>query len=148
MCAEYADHFLHLPRFDAVTEHSIAWNIPYIGVLYPMENAGVKSLAIVLIILFTWVNYRSVKAGSSFQLVSTIVKIAALAALVFGIFFSGSGSVENFTATPDPKSGTDLLTGIMLAMTGAFFAYDGWVNITFVAGEIREPQRNLARSLS
>lgn len=41
----------------------------------------------------------------------------------------------------------DLLNGIVIALTGAFFAYDGWTNVTFVAGEIRDPQRNIPRSL-
>jgi len=39
------------------------------------------------------------------------------------------------------------MSGIMAALTGAFFAYDGWVNITFIAGEIKQPQRNIPRSL-
>ena len=42
LCAGYADYFLHLPRLDAVTEHSIAWHIPFIGDPYPLENAGVN----------------------------------------------------------------------------------------------------------
>src|SRR5258708_2854027 len=53
VCAQYADYFLHLPRFDAVTEHSIVWHIPFIGNLYPLENMGVKLLAVALIIVLT-----------------------------------------------------------------------------------------------
>lgn len=147
VCAQYADYFLHLPRFDATTEQSVVLHLPFIGDLRLLENFGVKSLAIVIVIGLTWLNVRSVKAGSSFQLISTIVKIGVIAALVIGIFFFGNGSAQNFFQSDAPKQGGALLSGIIAALTGAFFAYDGWVNITFIAGEIKQPQRNIPRSL-
>jgi APA family basic amino acid/polyamine antiporter len=147
VCAQYADYFLQLPRFDTVTEQSVVWHLPFVGNLFPLENFGVKSLAIFLTGSLTWLNYRSVKAGSSFQVISTVVKIAVIAALVVGIFFFGHGSVQNFFQSENPKEGGALLSGIIAAMTGAFFAYDGWVNITFIAGEIKQPQRNIPKSL-
>src|SRR6059058_1501792 len=42
VCAQYADYFLHLPRFDAVTEHAVVWHVPLLGNLFPLENIGVK----------------------------------------------------------------------------------------------------------
>jgi APA family basic amino acid/polyamine antiporter len=147
VCAQYADYFLHLPRFDSATEQSVIWHLPFIGDLHPLENFGVKSLAILLVAGLTWLNYRSVKAGSSFQLISTIVKMGVIAALVVGILFFGNGSVENFFQSENPKQGGALFSGIIAALTGAFFAYDGWVNITFIAGEIKQPQRNIPKSL-
>ncbi len=104
-------------------------------------------MAISIVAGLTWLNYRSVKAGSSFQLISTIVKIGVIAALVIGIFFFGHGSVDNFFHAENPKQGGALLSGVMAALTGAFFAYDGWINITFIAGEIKQPQRNIPKSL-
>ncbi len=147
VCAQYADYFLHLPGFDAVTEQSVVLHLPFIGDIFPLKNFGVKSLAITLVAGLTWLNYRSVKAGSSFQLISTVVKIGVIAALVVGIFFFGHGSFDNFFRSENPKQGGALLSGFIAALTGAFFAYDGWVNITFVAGEIKQPQRNIPRSL-
>jgi APA family basic amino acid/polyamine antiporter len=147
VCAGYADYFLHLPRFDTVTEHSIVWHIPFIGDLFPLENIGVKSLAIVLIIALTFLNYISVKAGSAFQVISTSIKIAVIAALVIGIFISSNGSVQNFIHAANPKEGSALISGIIAAMTGAFFAYDGWINIASMAGEIQKPQKNIPKSL-
>ncbi len=147
VCAGYADYFLHLPRLDAATEHSIAWHIPFIGDLYPLENIGVKSLAIVLVLGLTFLNYLSVKASSTFQVVSTFLKIAVISGLIIGIFISSNGSFQNFIHAEHPKTGSDLLSGIIAAMTGAFLAYDGWINIASTAGEIKDPQKNIPKSL-
>ncbi len=147
VCAQYADYFLQLPRFNDATEQSLVWHIPLIGDLYPLQNFGVKSLAIAIILILSALNYRSVKAGNFFQIVSTILKIAVIAALVVGIFLSGQGSIQNFFQAENPKEGMSLLGGIVVAMTGAFMAYDGWINVSYMAGEIRQPQRNIPRSL-
>lgn len=147
VCAQYSDYFLHLPRLAATAEQSIIWHIPYIGNLFPLENIGVKSLAVALVLGITFLNYLSVKAGSAFQVISTFIKIVVIAALVLGIFFSGNGSTQNFLHAADPKTGWGLMSGIVAAMTGAFFAYDGWINVTFIAGEIKQPQKNIPRSL-
>lgn len=148
VCAQYADFFLHLPRFAEATEKSLVWHIPLLGNLYPLQNAGVKSLAIALILGLTWLNYRSVKAGGMVQVVSTLIKVGVIILLVFGIFLSGNGNVQHFVQpSSGPKHGWQLIGGLVAALTGAFMAYDGWVNVTFVGGEIKNPQRNIPRSL-
>jgi APA family basic amino acid/polyamine antiporter len=76
-----------------------------------------------------------------------VVKIGVIAVLVFGIFIFGHGSFQNFIHANNPKQGGALFSGIIAAMTGAFFAYDGWINITFIAGEIKQPQKNIPKSL-
>lgn len=148
VCAQYADFFLHLPQFAEATEKAVIWHIPLLGNLYPLQNAGVKSLAIALIVGLTWLNYRSVKAGGIVQVASTLIKVGVIILLVFGIFFSGNGSLQHFVQpSASPKEGWQLIGGLVAALTGAFMAYDGWVNVTFVGGEIRDPQRNIPRSL-
>ncbi len=146
VCAYYADHFLHLPSFSDAQVQAVVWHIPFIGDLYPLKDFGVKLLAIFIILSLTYLNVRSLKAGSYFQNLSTLLKLGVILALVIGIFFSNQGSSLNFI-----KSSTvfhpDLLSGIVAAMTGAFFAYDGWINVSSMAGEIRDPQRNIPRSL-
>jgi APA family basic amino acid/polyamine antiporter len=148
VCAQYADFFLHLPRFDRALEQSVVWHIPFLGNLFPLDNAGVKSLAIALVLILTVVNYLSVRAGSALQLVSTLIKIVVVALLVAGIFYSGNGTTANFISPAEnPKQGWPLVGGLIAALTGAFMSYDGWINITFLGGEIRQPQKNIFRSL-
>jgi APA family basic amino acid/polyamine antiporter len=148
VCAQYAGFFLQLPRFDAETEKQIIWHIPFIGDLYPLQNFGVKSLAIILVLLFTSLNVVSVKWSSRLQFLSTLIKVGVLAILVLGIFLSGKGDFKNFTSSSvNPLNTSELIAGIVAALTGAFMAYDGWINATFLAGEIKNPQRTIPRSL-
>src|SRR5688572_17920551 len=57
VCAQYAGYFIHLPRFDQTIEQSVVWHIPFLGNLYPLDNIGVKSLAIALVLSLTLINY-------------------------------------------------------------------------------------------
>jgi APA family basic amino acid/polyamine antiporter len=148
VCAQYADYFLHLPRLSTAVENKVVWTIPFIGDLHPLENIGVKLLAVLLVISLTALNYISVKAGSAFQVISTFLKVIVIGALIFGIFAAGDGSVQNFITADHPKQGWGLLGAIAVAMTGAFYAYDGWINVTYIAGEIKQPQKNIPKSLA
>lgn len=149
VCAAYAGNFIHLPRFDSATEHSIVLHIPLVGDILPLENFGVKSLAIAIIIVVTTANYLSVKAGNSIQFFSTLLKALALIILVVGILFSGKGSGENFfkNSSNFHLSGWSLLAAFMAAVTGAFAGYDGWNNLSMVAGELKDPNRTITKSL-
>jgi APA family basic amino acid/polyamine antiporter len=148
VCAQYADFFAHLPRFNHATEQAVIWHIPFLGNLYPLDNMGVKLLAIALVLVLTFINYLSVRAGSALQLVSTLIKIIVVVILVAGIFYSDNGTTANFIQpSPHPLQGWSLVGGLVAALTGAFMAYDGWINVTFIGGEIRNPQKNIFRSL-
>jgi APA family basic amino acid/polyamine antiporter len=145
VCAQYTEYFVQLPKFSRELEQSIQLPLPLIGTIYPLENFGVKSLTIFLVLLFTAINYCSVRYGSGLQRILTALKVLAIVLVVLGILFSGKGDWANLQST----TATDLnwLTAFMAAMAGAFWAYDGWNNITFIAGEVREPQRHIPKSL-
>jgi len=148
VCSQYTNYFIELPRFSAETERSFSLFIPFIGTFFPLENFGVKSLTVVLLAVLTAINYRSAKEGGAVQRVLTALKVVAMVILIGGIFSSGKGSVGNLTETSQfmPR-GWDLVLAYMAALSGAFWAYDGWNNITFVAGEVKDPQRNIPKSL-
>jgi basic amino acid/polyamine antiporter, APA family len=141
--AEYSTQFVNLPE----ASHSLAaWGIhvPLIGDVLPFKELGVKLLAVALIIFLTTVNYLGVRFGGWVQNISTIAKVAGMLALFVIAFLPASGgSVANVT-TPSGvirKEGLVLVAAIAAALQGAFWAYDGWVKISYVAGEVREPQR-------
>jgi APA family basic amino acid/polyamine antiporter len=147
--AEYSSYFLDLPRLSTVTEKSMAVHIPFLGTFFPLEALGVKALAIGVIMLLTWVNYYSVKAGGGFQVFFTVLKVAVLFLLIGLIFFSDKGNADNYVrhGSAVPLTGWALVAAMVAATSGALAAYDGWNNLGMVAGEIRDPQRNITRGL-
>ncbi len=147
--AEYAQFFVALPHFSKELEQSWTLQLPGIGILYPLKDIGVKGLAIAVILLITGINYYSLNASGRFQVFFTVLKVAVLLLLVVLIFGSGKGDLAHFTqnSTSIHLSGWALVGGLVAASTGALAAYDGWNNLGMVAGEIKDPQRNITRGL-
>ncbi|MBK9175875.1 MAG: amino acid permease [Flavobacteriales bacterium] len=78
----------------------------------------------------------------------TALKATAIGFLIFGLLGGSSGAHDLFAATEGPSpSGWRLLGAYFAAIGGAFWAYDGWNNISFVAGEVTDPQRTIPRAL-
>ena len=149
VCAQYLSYLIPLPVFFNEQEgFSVVWHIPFLGNLYPLANFSIKCLATILVIGITILNYITLRGSSLLQLISTIIKVGVIAALVVGILFWGNGSTENFISSyGSSKTGWALLSGIIASLTGGFMAYDGWLNLTFMTGELKDPQRNIVRSL-
>lgn len=76
--AQYSTYFIDLPSFSDTTVSSFIIHLPFIGELYPLNNIGVKALAILLIVIVTAINHRSVKAGGNIQVLFTLIKVLAL----------------------------------------------------------------------
>jgi len=100
----------------------------------------------VFIVALGAVNYRGVELGAAIQNVSTVLKVGALLAIV------GLGLILTPDAVPGvPRPDGELaVTGtasaLGLAMVSVLWAYDGWADVGFVSGEVRDPERNLPRA--
>ncbi len=145
------------------TDHVLA-ALPLFGHTLTISAAQLNAVAV--IVFLSIVNYFGVKEGSLFQGIITVVKIASFAGfMVLGIAI-GKGSWSHFaplfgaaggataagatsttTAVTAPAAGGFGLGAFILSMVAMLWAYEGWNNITFTAGEIKDPQRNLPRSL-
>lgn len=145
----YFQYFIELPRFSPEIESSVSIPLPWIGKIFPLQNIGVKSVTIFIVVVLTWFNYRSTRAGANIQVVFTALKVIAILFVVVGLFSSDKGSWSNLTRDSNVihHNFITLIGAIAAAMSGAFWGYDGWNNITFVAGELKDPQRLIARSL-
>ena len=105
-------------------------------------------IALAAIALQTLINIFGVKKGAVLQNVATWAKFAAIAIFVIGGLALGRGSWDHFRyALPAGPDSVSFVTGIGIALIAVFWAYDGWVYVTFVAGEVKDPQRNLPRAL-
>jgi APA family basic amino acid/polyamine antiporter len=98
---------------------------------------------VALIAVLTFINYRGIKGGAFVQVLFTILKLAGLALLIGSAILYKSESGIDWTTSASGVS----VHGVGLAMLGCFVAYEGWHVIAFVAGEVREPQRNLPLAL-
>jgi APA family basic amino acid/polyamine antiporter len=147
--AEYTQYFILLPRLSEATEKAFELYIPFIGYIYPLQNLGVKLLAIFAINFLSAVNYYGVKFGGGIAAFFTTMKVVAILALVIIGFAFGNGSFDNFTTASQivSHSGWGMVLAFTAALSGAFWAYDGWNNITYIAGEVKQPQRNIPLGL-
>ena len=113
--------------------------------IFPFASSGVKTVSVIFICLLTWVNYRGTKKGGVLNNIVTTAKISGILILiVLGLIYSSPAVVEKANATATVQySGTALFSALFGAMLSAFWAYDGWANISFVTGEIKNPKRNV-----
>lgn len=107
---------------------------------------GYPYLAAIVLAVLTIINCLGVRAGGTLQSVLMVLKIVALAALVAcGFLFAGRATSPE--SLLDRPASFDLLTAFGAALVPVIFSYGGWQTATFVAGEIKEPRRNLPRGL-
>jgi APA family basic amino acid/polyamine antiporter len=111
-----------------------------------VPDALVASLALGLL---TLINCFGVKEGSTVQSTLMVLKILVIVALIgCGLFFAGTPAAPEAGAPLlDRPASFDLLTAVGAAMVPVLFAYGGWQTASFVAGEMRQPQRDLPRGL-
>jgi APA family basic amino acid/polyamine antiporter len=111
-----------------------------------------RLLAIAVTVLLTFVNRRGIRTGAMVQNVFTFAKTAALLGLV-GLGFLVGRNPEAVAAnfTDFWRNSSDFMTVVRLvgvAMVGSLFSSDAWNNVTFTAGEVQNPRRNLPLSLA
>jgi len=106
-------------------------------------------LAAVVLTVLTLINCLGVRAGSTVQSIFMVLKIIAIVTLVVAglLLIAPDAVAPSATGVLDRPLSFDLLTAVGAAMVPVLFAYGGWQTATFVAGEIKEPARNLSRGL-
>jgi APA family basic amino acid/polyamine antiporter len=147
--SQYLEYFFKLPRFSPGIEQSVIFHIPLVGDLLPLHDFGVKILTIIILCLFTWVSYRSTKSSGILMNIFSAAKVAAIVLLVGGLFISGKGSFSNFIQSSEiiKPVGFALVTAFVAACNGALQAFDGCNNMLNITGEIKDPGRNIPKSL-
>ena len=142
--------------FPALAAHHVVLAIRFPGIsaghfikqAYTLAVTREHLVAVTAIAFLTLVNIFGLRRGAVLQNVATWTKFAAVGALVVLGLAVGKGSWGHYTsALPVSAAAPSLMTGIGVALIAVFWAYDGWVYITWVAGEVEDPQRNLPRSL-
>lgn len=131
---------------------------------YAVSLSTAQVIGLLLIVLLTFMNTRGLKLGKLVQNTFTITKIGALVALIlvgvllgrnaaavqsnFGDLWRVRGPIDDFGGGLTAAVAFGLFVGICVAQTGSLFSADAWNNITFTAGEVKDPKRNIPLSLA
>ena len=138
------------------SDENILFDLGFVAI-----NAA-QIVSIITIILLTYLNSRGVKDSKLLQTVLTIIKILSLIGLiVFGFIYGAKAEIWNAnwenafalqsfdkdTGVWSAIAGTTIISAVSAAMVGSVFSSDAWNGVTFIAGEIKNPQRNVGLSL-
>ncbi|MEE3135758.1 MAG: amino acid permease [Candidatus Neomarinimicrobiota bacterium] len=119
----------------------------YLRFFFPITDVSIKGIAVATIVLLTIINILDVKSGARFQNVFTISKLGAIfGIIILGLVMEG-GSNQNLSPFFSDQSFTELVGPLGLAMVSVLWTFDGWIFITYVAGEVKNPGRNIPLSL-
>ena len=148
--------------FDSVSETHYLLPPIHISRTYAVSLSSAQLVAILLIALLAWTNMRGLEYGRVVQNIFTVAKTGALlAVIVLGIFVGSNAAAvkANFdhpwqvqSATPIGRDLTaatafGLLAALCVSQTGSLFSADSWHDITFTAGEVKDPRRNIPLAL-
>src|SRR6266850_5925844 len=115
--------------------------------LGPIDIRAEQLLGAGYIILVGTVNFFGIHRGAVLQNLSTVFKVAALALLILVGFALGSPSADLPTGGIFAQRAAVGLSPFLLAMVAILWAYDGWADLAFIGGEVRDPQKTLPRAL-
>ena len=133
-----------------------------LGSSYALSLNTAQFTAILVFVVLTWTNLMGLKYGKAVMNVFTVAKLGALAAVILlGLFVGAKSEViqANFTNSFTPRNFVNiapglspemlfgLLVALAVAQVGSLFSADAWNNITFTAGEVQNPKRNVPLSL-
>ncbi len=118
----------------------------YASYLAPLSPVGKQILAIISVIAIGLINILGARIGANFLKALTVLKIGTLLFIIGYGFLGGFGKWSNFT--PFFAQPTDTFGAIAGGTVGAFFAFAGWWEVTRIAGEIENPERNVPRALT
>jgi APA family basic amino acid/polyamine antiporter len=142
--AESVNNLIPLPQ---VSSHWANWTIfsVFDFQLQPFNNLGVKLVACILVLVLSLINYRGIDYGEK---ISNLFGSAVVLGVFFIIIFSfimGNNSINS--QSPQFKE-IDFLPMFFSAMLAAFWAYEGWNNVGFLGGEIKNPKKNIPIALA
>lgn len=117
------------------------------GVFFPFQDFGIKLTAILLILILTGLNISGLKSGAGVsRIIMFLVFIGLFTIVVFGLTAKVTRPAD-FLNFKDLSGGTVTISAFYTAMLAAFWAYQGWVSVGFIGGEVKDPTRNIPRGI-
>lgn len=143
----FAQYFAVLVPAASTTNILAGTSVHLLGKTLELTVTPAKLVAVTSIIVVTIINILGLRRGSLFINVATWLKFAAMAGLILlGLVF-GRGDWSHFATSAPPVGAGQLASAFGVALISVLFAFDGWVYVTWVAGEMKEAARNVPRAL-
>ena len=119
----------------------------YVGQFVPLDDTGVRAVAIAGIIVLSGINYLGVRPGSIVQTAFTFGKVLAILIMIAVGFSLGSAAPEPVVQAADPSALAISPRDFALALVAGLFAFGGWHMVTYSAGETLEPRKTIPGAL-
>jgi APA family basic amino acid/polyamine antiporter len=120
----------------------------YLSYFVRLGGIGSRVVGLALIALFSWINYRGVRASAVVQNSFTAAKLVGAVIIIGGAFLLGHPPAAPASVAAPAAASAFSLSSFGVALIACLLAYDGWVQLSFVAGEIRNPKRNVMAALA
>ncbi len=118
------------------------------GIFYPFQDFGIKLTTILLILFLTLLNMSGLKSGAWVnKAVLVIVGAGLLVIVIAGLTGGQDHAAGSIAASQSPVQSTVTLSSFYTAMLAAFWAYQGWVSVGFIGGEVKDPRRNIPKGI-
>ena len=131
----------------AIATLSVAFSTKYLPFFVPLRPWAAKLSSLALIAVLTAVNCAGVKWAAGLQNFLTIIKFAAVIGVSVIVLAFASGDTVHFVAPSLPAFSPGIVSAFGLALVASLWAYKGWEMVTYTAGEVRSPERNLPLGL-
>ncbi|MDX9880863.1 MAG: amino acid permease [Prolixibacteraceae bacterium] len=117
------------------------------GIFLPFQDSGVKLAAILLILFLTFLNISGLKSGAWVSKVILLLVCTGLVAIVFFGLGSSEAQPANYIHLNELTAQTVTVSSFYTAMLAAFWAYQGWVSVGFIGGEIKNPTQTIPKGI-
>ncbi len=118
------------------------------GIFYPFQDFGIKLTTILLILFLTLLNMSGLKSGAWVnKAVLVVVGAGLLVIVIAGLTGGQEHAGGSMAASQSPVQSTVTLSSFYTAMLAAFWAYQGWVSVGFIGGEVKDPHRNIPKGI-
>lgn len=117
------------------------------GVFFPFQDFGIKLTAILLILLLTTLNISGLKSGAGVsKAIMYLVFTGLFVIVVFGLGHV-KATPDNYMDISNITQGSVTISSFFTAMLAAFWAYQGWVSVGFIGGEVKNPNTNIPKGI-
>jgi len=147
LAVAFGEYFGYFFPTLSTTEFAFSTTIKIFSYSFPYSLSMGQIVAVTVIVLLSFFNFIGLVLGSVIQNIFTVLKIGALVAIVVLGFILGKGGGAKITFTSGSVNLSTLIMGFGVAMIAVIWTYDGWNNLNFAAGEIKNPKKNIPYSL-